>query len=172
MHHPKYGRCYSHETNERGGETCRSQREGNLRLSLGKIATVQTVAGQSQPKLYLALSPDGLVPQGGGGPAFRDRGLGKWQVEWLKSATALPMVSPQMLASRLRQYMRASDGSCGYYMPAMAQAVPGFVHASLFLFFVGLGDFVLDNQHGRWDRYPHPHHHLRANLLFLPSLRR
>jgi hypothetical protein len=68
---------------------------------------------------------------------------------------------------RLRQYLHASDGSCGYYMPVMAEAVSGFVHVSLFLSFVGLGDFVLDdNQHGRWNHYPHPHPHLRANLLF------
>ena len=49
MHHPEYGCCRSHETNERDGETCRSQREGNLRLFLGKIATGQTVAANLSP---------------------------------------------------------------------------------------------------------------------------
>ena len=43
--------------------------------------------------------------------------------------------------ARLRQYLH--DGSYGWYMPVMAEAVPGFVHVSLFLFFIGLGDFAL-----------------------------
>ncbi|KAI0289900.1 hypothetical protein B0F90DRAFT_1633474, partial [Multifurca ochricompacta] len=44
-------------------------------------------------------------------------------------------------SARLRQYLY--DGSEGWYMPVVAEAVPGLVHVSLFLFFVGLCDFVL-----------------------------
>ncbi|KAF8462504.1 hypothetical protein DFH94DRAFT_831866, partial [Russula ochroleuca] len=50
--------------------------------------------------------------------------------------------SHPLKSARLRQYLH--DGSHGWYMPVMADAVPGLVHISLFLFFVGLGDFVLD----------------------------
>ncbi|KAI0296975.1 hypothetical protein B0F90DRAFT_997659 [Multifurca ochricompacta] len=35
------------------------------------------------------------------------------------------------------------DGSEGWYMPVVAEAVPGLVHVSLFLFVVGLGAFIL-----------------------------
>ena len=31
----------------------------------------------------------------------------------------------------------------GWYMPVMAEAVPGLVHVSLFLLFEGFGDFTL-----------------------------
>ena len=50
--------------------------------------------------------------------------------------------SHPLKSARLRQYLH--DGSYGWYMPVMAEAVPGLVHVSLFLFFVGLGDFVLN----------------------------
>src|SRR5450756_730221 len=41
-------------------------------------------------------------------------------------------------SSRLRQYLY--EGCEGWYMPMVADAVPGFLHISLFLFFAGLGD--------------------------------
>ncbi|KAI0252312.1 hypothetical protein BJV78DRAFT_1281859 [Lactifluus subvellereus] len=39
-------------------------------------------------------------------------------------------------SARLRQYLY--DGCEGWYMPVLAEAVPGLLHASLFLFFAGL----------------------------------
>ena len=50
--------------------------------------------------------------------------------------------SHPLKSARLRQYLH--DGSYGWYMPVMADAVPGLVHISLFLFFIGLGDFTQD----------------------------
>ncbi|KAI0267611.1 hypothetical protein BGY98DRAFT_1190925 [Russula aff. rugulosa BPL654] len=44
-------------------------------------------------------------------------------------------------SSRLRQYL--FEGCEGWYMPMVAEAVPGFLHISLFLFFGGLGDSLL-----------------------------
>jgi hypothetical protein len=44
-------------------------------------------------------------------------------------------------SSRLRQYLY--EGCEGWYMPKVAEAVPGFLHVSLFLFFAGLGDSLL-----------------------------
>jgi hypothetical protein len=41
-------------------------------------------------------------------------------------------------SSRMRQYL--SEGSDGWYMPVAAEAVPGLLHVSLFLFFAGLAD--------------------------------
>jgi hypothetical protein len=45
-------------------------------------------------------------------------------------------------SSRLRQYLY--EGCEGWYMPMIAGAVPGFLHISLFLFFGGLGDSLLN----------------------------
>ena len=45
-------------------------------------------------------------------------------------------------SGRLRQYLH--EGSDGWYMPVVAEAVPGLLHVSLFLFFAGLGDFVMN----------------------------
>ena len=45
-------------------------------------------------------------------------------------------------SSRLRQYLY--EGCEGWYMPNVAEAVPGFLHISLFLFFAGLGDSLLN----------------------------
>lgn len=42
---------------------------------------------------------------------------------------------------RLRQYLY--EGAEGWYMPVVAESVPGLVHMSLFLFFLGLGDLLL-----------------------------
>ena len=44
-------------------------------------------------------------------------------------------------STRLRQYL--NEGVEGWYMPIVAEFVPGFVHISLFLFFVGVGDTLL-----------------------------
>ena len=43
--------------------------------------------------------------------------------------------------ARLRQYLY--EGVEDWYMPMVARSVPGLVHVSLFLFFVGLGDSLL-----------------------------
>ena len=47
---------------------------------------------------------------------------------------------PSKLA-RIRQYLY--EGAERWYMPASAEAVPGLIHISLFLFFIGLADFLL-----------------------------
>jgi hypothetical protein len=49
--------------------------------------------------------------------------------------------SDPLKSARLRQYLH--EGSEGWYMPVVAEAVPGLLHVSLFLFLVGLCDFVL-----------------------------
>jgi hypothetical protein len=45
-------------------------------------------------------------------------------------------------SSRLRQYLY--EGCDRWYMPRLAEAVPGFLHLSLSLFFAGLGDSLLN----------------------------
>jgi hypothetical protein len=50
--------------------------------------------------------------------------------------------SDPLKSARIRQYLY--EGSEGWYMPVLAEAVPGLLHVSLFLFFLGLGDFVLN----------------------------
>ncbi|KAI0295090.1 hypothetical protein B0F90DRAFT_1752615 [Multifurca ochricompacta] len=45
-------------------------------------------------------------------------------------------------SARIRQYLH--EGVEGWYMPIVAEAVPGLVHISLFLFLIGLGDFLLN----------------------------
>ena len=45
-------------------------------------------------------------------------------------------------SARLRQYLY--DGVEGWYMPVLAGAVPGLLHVSLILFFIGLVDFLLN----------------------------
>ena len=45
-------------------------------------------------------------------------------------------------SSRVRQYLY--EGCEGWYMPKVAEAVPGFLHISLFLFFAGLGESLLN----------------------------
>ncbi|KAF8262906.1 hypothetical protein EI94DRAFT_640744 [Lactarius quietus] len=44
-------------------------------------------------------------------------------------------------SARLRQYLY--EGVEGWYMPRVARSVPGLVHVSLFLFFLGLGGSLL-----------------------------
>ncbi|KAI9463038.1 hypothetical protein F5148DRAFT_982507, partial [Russula earlei] len=50
--------------------------------------------------------------------------------------------SHPLKVARIRQYLH--EGVKGWYMPAVAEAVPGLVHVSLFLFFIGLVDFLLN----------------------------
>jgi Family of unknown function (DUF6535) len=50
--------------------------------------------------------------------------------------------SDPLKSARLRQYLH--EGWKRWYMPAVAEAVTGLLHVSLFLFFVGLFDFVLN----------------------------
>jgi len=50
--------------------------------------------------------------------------------------------SDPLKSARLRQYL--NEGSDGWYMPVVAEAVPGLLHVALFLFFVGLCDFTLN----------------------------
>jgi hypothetical protein len=45
-------------------------------------------------------------------------------------------------SARIRQYLY--EGCEGWYMPVVAEAVPGLLHVSVFLFFVGLANFVLN----------------------------
>ena len=46
--------------------------------------------------------------------------------------------SHPLKSARLRQYLY--EGAEGWYMPVVAEFVPGLVHISLFMFFLGLGD--------------------------------
>ena len=50
--------------------------------------------------------------------------------------------SDPLESARIRQYLH--EGSDGWYLPVVAESVPGLLHISLFLFFVGLGDFVMN----------------------------
>jgi hypothetical protein len=50
--------------------------------------------------------------------------------------------SDPLKSARIRQYLY--EGSEGWYMPIVAEAVPGLLHVSLFLFFAGLGDSTLN----------------------------
>ena len=50
--------------------------------------------------------------------------------------------SDPLKSARLRQYL--FEGCDGWYMPMVAEAVPGFLHVSLFLFFGGLGNLLLN----------------------------
>ena len=50
--------------------------------------------------------------------------------------------SNPLKSARLRQYLY--EGSKGWYLPFAAEVVPGLLHVSLFLFFAGLCDFVLN----------------------------
>jgi hypothetical protein len=50
--------------------------------------------------------------------------------------------SSPLKTSRVRQYLY--EGVEGWYMPAVADSVPGLFHVSVFLFFVGLVDSILN----------------------------
>jgi len=62
--------------------------------------------------------------------------------------------SDPLKSARLRQYL--NEGCERWYMPVVAEAVPGLLHVSLFLFLVGLGDFVLhiNTTVGLWSAIP------------------
>ena len=49
--------------------------------------------------------------------------------------------SAPLEVARIRQYLH--EGTLRTYMVALAEAVPGLVHVSLFLFLIGLADFLL-----------------------------
>ncbi|KAI9453223.1 hypothetical protein F5148DRAFT_985633, partial [Russula earlei] len=49
--------------------------------------------------------------------------------------------SHPLKSARIRQYLY--DGAEEWYMPVVAEAVPGLVHISLFLFLIGLADYLL-----------------------------
>ena len=62
--------------------------------------------------------------------------------QWVRDYMhAFRQYSDPLKCARLRQYLH--DGCEGWYMPAVAEAIPGLLHVSLFLFFVGLCDSVL-----------------------------
>ena len=50
--------------------------------------------------------------------------------------------STPLEVARIRQYLH--EGTMCTYMPVLAEAVPGLVHISLFLFLAGLADFLLN----------------------------
>ena len=50
--------------------------------------------------------------------------------------------SDPLKSARIRQYLY--EGCDGWYMPVVAESIPGHLHISLFLSFVGLGDFVMN----------------------------
>ncbi len=50
--------------------------------------------------------------------------------------------SDPLKSARLRQYLH--EGSEGWHMPIVADSVPGLLHVSLFLFFVGLSESALN----------------------------
>ncbi|KAH9170245.1 hypothetical protein EDB89DRAFT_2190977, partial [Lactarius sanguifluus] len=50
--------------------------------------------------------------------------------------------SNPLKSARLRQYLY--EGAEGWYMPVVAESIPGLVHVSLFLFFLGLGDSLFN----------------------------
>ena len=62
--------------------------------------------------------------------------------QWVRSyMQVFQRYSDPLKSARLRQYLH--EGSEGWYMPVLAEAIPGLLHLSLFLFFVGLCDFIL-----------------------------
>jgi hypothetical protein len=75
MHHPEYGRCCSHETNERAVKHVAVKGKAIyydfLSVKSRLVKRWRPISAQT----LLELSPDSYR-KGGGGPAFRDRGLG------------------------------------------------------------------------------------------------
>jgi hypothetical protein len=61
-------------------------------------------------------------------------------------------------SARMRQYLY--EGSEGWYMPIAAEAVPGLLHVSLFLFFAGLADSTLNINTTIWGVYHRSHRHM------------
>ena len=59
--------------------------------------------------------------------------------QWVRSYMhVFRRYSNPLKSTRLRQYLY--EGAEGWYMPVVAESVPGIAHVSLFLFLVGLGD--------------------------------
>src|SRR5258708_38973600 len=63
----------------------------------------------------------------------------KWVREYMH---VFNRYSDPLKSARLRQYLY--DGCEGWYMPMVAEAIPGCLHVSLFLFFVGLADSLFN----------------------------
>ncbi|KAI0279642.1 hypothetical protein BGY98DRAFT_879060, partial [Russula aff. rugulosa BPL654] len=62
--------------------------------------------------------------------------------QWVRNYMhAFQRYGDPLKSSRLRQYLY--EGYKKWYMPMVAEAVPRFLHISLFLFFMGLGDSLL-----------------------------
>src|SRR6266702_5964385 len=62
--------------------------------------------------------------------------------QWVRSYMhVFRRYSNPLKSTRLRQYLY--EGAEGWYMPVVAVSVPGLLHVSLFLFFLGLGDSLL-----------------------------
>jgi Family of unknown function (DUF6535) len=63
--------------------------------------------------------------------------------QWVRDyMRAFQRYSDPLKSARLRQYLH--EGWQGWHMPIVAEAVTALLHVSLFLFFVGLFDFVLN----------------------------
>jgi len=62
--------------------------------------------------------------------------------QWVRNYMHVFRYSDPLKSSRLRQYLY--EGCEGWYMPKVADAVPGCLHISLFLFFTGLGDSLIN----------------------------
>ena len=63
--------------------------------------------------------------------------------QWVRSHMhVFQRYSNPLKSARIRQYLH--EGSDRWYMPVVAESVPCLLHVSLFLFFIGLGDFVMN----------------------------
>jgi uncharacterized protein DUF6535 len=65
----------------------------------------------------------------------------KWVRDYMR---VLNRYSDPLKSARLRQYLYEGCRGEGWHMPRVVEAVPGFLHVSLLLFFVGLGDSLLN----------------------------
>src|SRR5260370_15003571 len=63
----------------------------------------------------------------------------KWVSEYMH---VFNRYSDPLKSARLRQYLY--DGCEAWYMPMVAEAIPGCLHLSLFLFFIGLADSLFN----------------------------
>jgi len=72
--------------------------------------------------------------------------------------------SHPLKSARLRQYLY--EGVEGWYMLIMADSVPALLHLSLFLFFLGLGDSLLNLKHDCRDHHHYSYYTLRPFLHF------
>ncbi|KAH9990782.1 hypothetical protein BJV77DRAFT_947056, partial [Russula vinacea] len=60
---------------------------------------------------------------------------------WARDHMNIFQYSDPLKVARIRQYLY--EGVQHRYMPSSAEAVPALIHISLFLFFIGLADFLL-----------------------------